>query len=402
MNPLKQLSEQCGQSPWLDYVRRDLIEKGELKTLIERDGLRGVTSNPSIFEKAIGESEEYGDALKDFQKSGDHGISAIYEHLAMADIRAGADVLRPVWDATNHADGFISLECSPYLANTTDTTIEEALRLWTAVDRPNLMVKVPGTHAGIPAIRTLIGKGLNINVTLLFAVEMYEQVAEAYIAGLEDLQKSGGDVSKVASVASFFVSRIDTNVDKRLDKLSDKSAAEKLRGKVAIANAKVAYKSYKKLFSGARWDALAAKGAKTQRLLWASTSMKNPKLKDTLYVEELIGKDTVNTMPPQTMDAFRDHGELKPDAVEKGLAEAEATMKALARCRHLHAGGDGRACRRGRAAICRCVRQAARRGGAAPPHDLRGRQARHRHQGGRRRGWKRRSPPRPSIGGMTG
>ena len=329
MNPLKQLSEQCGQSPWLDYVRRDLIEKGELKTLIERDGLRGVTSNPSIFEKAIGESEEYGDALADFQKQADHGISGIYEHLAMADIRAGADVLRPVWDATNHADGFISLECSPYLANTTDATIEEALRLWAAVERPNLMVKVPGTHAGIPAIRTLIGKGLNINVTLLFAVEMYEQVAEAYIAGLEDLQKSGGDVSTVASVASFFVSRIDTNVDKRLEKLSDKSAADKLRGKVAIANAKVAYKSYKKLFSGARWDALAAKGAKTQRLLWASTSMKNPKLKDTLYVEELIGKDTVNTMPPQTMDAFRDHGELKPDAVEKGLDEAEATMKAL-------------------------------------------------------------------------
>ena len=330
MNPLKQLSEQCGQSPWLDYVRRDLIEKGELKTLIERDGLRGVTSNPSIFEKAIGESEEYGDALKAFQTSGDHGISAIYEHLAMADIRAAADVLRPVWEATNHADGFISLECSPYLANATEATIEEALRLWAAVDRPNLMVKVPGTHAGIPAIRQLIGRGLNINVTLLFAVEMYEQVAEAYIAGLEDLSHAGGDVAKVASVASFFVSRIDTNVDKRLDKLADQAVVEQLRGKIAIANAKVAYRGYKKLFSGGRWEKLAKAGAKTQRLLWASTSVKNPKLRDTLYVEELIGRDTVNTMPPATMDAFRDHGTIKPDAVDKDADQAEATMQALA------------------------------------------------------------------------
>ncbi len=330
MNPLKQLSEQCGQSPWLDYVRRDLIEKGELATLIERDGVRGVTSNPSIFEKAIAGSEQYGEALKAFQQSGDHSISAIYEHLAIADIRAAADVLRPVWEATKHADGFISLECSPYLANATEATIEEALRLWKVVDRPNLMVKVPGTEAGIPAIRTLIGKGLNINVTLLFAVGMYEQVAEAYIAGLEDFAKSGGDVSKVASVASFFVSRIDSNIDKRLDKLGDKSVAGKLRGKVAIANAKVAYRSYQRLFAGARWEALAAKGAKTQRLLWASTSTKDPKLPDTLYVEELIGKDTVNTMPPATMDAFREHGKIHRDAVEHGLAEAEATMRALA------------------------------------------------------------------------
>ncbi len=330
MNPLKQLTEQCGQSPWLDYVRRDLIEKGELKTLIERDGLRGVTSNPSIFEKAIGESEEYADALKAFQDSGDHGISAIYEHLAMADIRAGADVLRPVWDATKGADGFISLECSPYLANNTKDTVEEALRLWKAVDRKNLMVKVPGTHAGVPAIRTLIGQGLNINVTLLFAVGMYEQVVESYIAGLEELAKSGGDVSKVASVASFFVSRIDTLVDAKLEHVADKAAADKLRGKVAIANAKVAYKSYQRLFAGPRWEALAAKGAKTQRLLWASTSMKNKALADTLYVEELIGRDTVNTMPPATMDAFRDHGAVKPDAVMHGLAEAEAIMRGLA------------------------------------------------------------------------
>ncbi len=330
MNPLKQLSEQCGQSPWLDYVRRDLIEKGELATLIERDGVRGVTSNPSIFEKAIAGSEQYGEALKAFQKTGDHSISAIYEHLAIADIRAAADVLRPVWEATKHADGFISLECSPYLANATAATIEEARRLWETVDRPNLMVKVPGTEAGVPAIRALIGKGLNINVTLLFAVGMYEQVAEAYIAGLEDFAKSGGDVSKVASVASFFVSRIDSKIAKRLDKLGDEAAAGKLRNKVAIANAKVAYRSYQRLFAGARWEALAAKGAKTQRLLWASTSTKDPKLPDTLYVEELIGKDTVNTMPPATMDAFREHGKIHRDAVEHGLAEAEATMRALA------------------------------------------------------------------------
>ena len=259
MNPLKQL-EACGQSPWLDYMKRSLIDKGELRTLIERDGLKGVTSNPSIFEKAIGETDEYADALKHFQAQADHSISAIYEHLAIADIRAAADVLRPVYDSTHGRDGYVSLECSPYLANDTEATVAEALRLWAAVDRPNLMVKVPATPAGIPAIRQLTGRGLNINITLLFSVSVYEQVVEAYISGLEDLKKAGGDVSKIGSVASFFVSRIDTAVDKRLDKLDDKEAADELRGKAAIANAKLAYVQYKALFSGPRWEASRSSG----------------------------------------------------------------------------------------------------------------------------------------------
>jgi transaldolase / glucose-6-phosphate isomerase len=332
MNPLKQL-EQCGQSPWLDFVRRSLIQKGELQTLIERDGLKGVTSNPSIFEKAIGHSEEYADDLKSFQRKGDHGISAIYDYLAMGDIRAGADVLQSVYGATKRRDGYISLECSPYLANDTEGTLAEARRLWREVRRENLMVKVPGTEAGVPAIRTLISEGLNINVTLLFGIGAYEKVVEAYIAGLEDLAKAGGDVSRVASVASFFVSRIDALVDKRIDaataKGGHKAALDALRGKVAIANAKLAYERYKTLFAGPRWEALAAKGAQTQRLLWASTGTKNPAYPDTYYIDTLIGRDTVNTMPPATMDAFRDHGTAKPNTVEEGLEDARAVMRAL-------------------------------------------------------------------------
>ncbi|MGB6326002.1 MAG: bifunctional transaldolase/phosoglucose isomerase, partial [Methylocella sp.] len=328
MNKLKQL-EVCGQSPWLDYLKRSLIESGELRTLIERDGLKGVTSNPSIFEKAIGETDEYADALKQFQGLADHGISAIYEHLAIADIRAAADVLRPVHEQTQGRDGYISLECSPYLANDTGATVAEALRLWAAVERSNLMVKVPATPAGIPAIRQLIGRGLNINITLLFSVSVYEEVVEAYISGLEDLARAGGDVSKIGSVASFFVSRIDTAIDKRLDKLGDKRVADRLRGKVAIANAKLAYVRYKALFSGPRWQLLASSGAKTQRLLWASTSTKNPAYKDTMYVEALIGRDTVNTIPPATMDAFRDHGEATPGAIEQDVAGARAMLAEL-------------------------------------------------------------------------
>ncbi len=329
MNPLKQL-EECGQSPWLDYLKRSLVESGELGALIERDGLKGLTSNPSIFEKAIAESEEYDGALKQFQAQGDHSISEIFEHLAIADIRAAADVLRAVYDETEGRDGYVSLECSPYLANDTEATVTEALRLWTAVERPNLMVKVPATPAGIPAIRELIGRGLNINITLLFSVDVYEQVVEAYISGLEHLKQAGGDISKSGSVASFFVSRIDTKIDKRLDSLSDKAAAERLRGKVAVANAKEAYARYKALFSSPRWERLAAAGAKTQRLLWASTGVKNPAYKDTLYVDELIGPDTVNTMPPATMDAFRDHGEAMPGAIERDIDGARATLAALA------------------------------------------------------------------------
>jgi transaldolase/glucose-6-phosphate isomerase len=330
MNPLKQL-ESCGQSPWLDYLKRSLVEKGELRGLIERDGVKGLTSNPSIFEKAIGHSDEYAGALKQFLADGDKDISALYEHLAIADIRAAADVLHPVYAETQGRDGHVSLECSPYLASDTEATVAEALRLWEAVGRDNLMVKVPGTPAGVPAIRQLIARGLNINITLLFSVQAYEQVAEAYIAGLEELSQAGGDVARVGSVASFFVSRIDTEVDKQLEALADRPAADRLRGKAAIANAKMAYARYKALFSGPRWQKLAAAGARTQRLLWASTGTKNPAYKDTLYVEELIGVDTVNTMPPATMDAFRDHGEIKPDAIEQDVAGAESTLSELAR-----------------------------------------------------------------------
>ncbi len=328
MNPLKQL-EACGQAPWLDFLIRSLVAKGELTKMIERDGLKGVTSNPSIFQKAIGESDEYAGAIKDFVATGDHSIVEIYEHLAIADIQAAADVLRLVYDQTQARDGYVSLECSPYLANDTEATVREALHLWVAVARPNLMVKVPATPAGIPAIRRLIAHGLNVNVTLLFSIEAYEAVVEAYIAGLEDLAKAGGDVTKVASVASFFVSRIDSAVDKQLDGLDDKVAAERLRSKVAIANAKIAYTRYQALFAGSRWDALAALGARTQRLLWASTSTKTPKLKDTLYVEALVGRDTVDTIPPATMDAFRDHGEVTPDAIEQDVDDARALLAEL-------------------------------------------------------------------------
>jgi transaldolase/glucose-6-phosphate isomerase len=327
MNPLKQL-EVCGQSPWLDYLKRSLIEKDELRALIERDGLMGVTSNPSIFEKAIGETDEYADALKHFQGLADHSVSAIYEHLAVADIRGAADVLRPVYEQTQGRDGYISLECSPYLANDTGATVAEALRLWSAVERPNLMVKVPATPAGIPAIRRLIGRGLNINITLLFSVSVYERVVESYISGLEDLARAGGDVSKIGSVASFFVSRIDTAIDKRLDALGDKRL-DRLRGKVAIANAKLAYVRSQALFSGPRWQRLASSGAKTQRLLWASTSTKNPTYKDTMYVEALIGRDTVDTIPPATMDAFRDHGVAMCDVIERDVEGARAMLAVL-------------------------------------------------------------------------
>ncbi len=329
MNSLKALGH-CGQSPWLDYLKRSLVAGGELKTMIERDGVKGVTSNPSIFEKAIGESDEYDDAMKAFVAHGSPSITEIYEHLAIADIQAAADVLRGVYDETGKRDGYVSLECSPYLANDTQATIAEGQHLWSAVGRPNLMVKVPGTDAGLPAIRALIGQGVNVNITLLFSVETYRKVAEAYIGGLEDLKASGGDLAKAASVASFFVSRIDTAVDKAVSALPDPAKGEVLHGKVAIANAKVAYAAYKDLFSGPRWDALAKAGAQTQRLLWASTSTKTKTLKDTLYVEALVGRDTVDTIPPATMDAFRDHGVFQPDAIEQDLDGARATLKTLA------------------------------------------------------------------------
>ena len=335
-NPLKALTK-FGQSVWLDYIRRDLMSTGELARLIDEDGLRGMTSNPAIFEKAITGSADYTQALASLAKRKDLDAKGIYEQLAIRDIQDAADALRRVYDQTKRRDGYVSLEVSPYLAHRTQETIDEAQRLWKAVARENVMIKVPGTPEGIPAIRDLIGRGLNINVTLLFAQDVYEKVAEAYIAGLEDLAKRGGDVSRIASVASFFVSRIDTLIDGKLAEQiknapgsADQALWRGLQGKVAIANAKLTYQKYKEIFSGARWQALAGRGATTQRVLWASTGTKNPAYSDILYVEELIGPDTVDTIPPATFDAFRDHG--KPRAsLEEAIDAASKTMLDLPR-----------------------------------------------------------------------
>ncbi len=335
-NPLKALLD-YGQSMWLDYIRRDLITGGSLKKMIEDDGLRGMTSNPSIFEKAIGDSSLYDDMLQSLASRQDLDATARYEQIAIRDIQGVADILRPVYEESKNRDGYVSLEVSPLLALKTQETIDEARRLWKAVDRENVMIKVPGTPEGIPAIRQLISEGININVTLLFAQEVYEKVAEAYIAGVEDLAKRGGNLKKMAGVASFFISRIDTLIDSMIDD-ELKSAADpkqqallkNLKGKVAIANGKLTYQKYQKLFSGPRWEALAAKGAQTQRVLWASTSTKNPAYRDVMYVEELIGPDTVNTMPPATVDAFRDHGKLRTSLTED-VPAAQKTMDDLAK-----------------------------------------------------------------------
>ena len=335
-NPLKELLN-FGQSVWLDYIRRDLLETGELKRLIEEDGLRGMTSNPTIFEKAIVESNYYSSLLKSLENRTDLDAGGRYEVLAIRDIQDAADALRCVYDSSKHRDGYVSLEVSPLLAHETERTLAEARRLWKAVGRENLMVKVPGTPEGIPAFQQLISEGINVNVTLLFAQEVYEKVAEAYVAGVEQLAARGGDVRKIASVASFFISRIDSAVDEQLNARikNAKSPAEKadfesLVGKVAIANGKQTYQRYLKLFGSDRWKKLAAKGAQTQRVLWASTSTKNPKYSDVMYVEELIGADTVDTIPPATFDAFRDHGRPRASLTENVQA-ADATMSKLAK-----------------------------------------------------------------------
>ncbi len=336
VNPLKELLK-YGQSVWLDYIRRKLITSGELKRLIEEDGLRGMTSNPSIFEKAIAGSTDYTDFLDSLKSRTDLDAKARYELLAIRDIQDATDLMRPVYDEARRKDGFVSLEVSPYLARDTQGTIEEARRLWKTVQRENVMIKVPGTAEGIPAIKQLISEGININVTLLFSQQVYERVAEAYIAGLEQHAASGGDLSRVASVASFFISRIDTLVDsiatEKIKKTSDPAQQALLRsiqGKVAIANGKLTYQAYLGIFSGPRWDALARKGAQTQRVLWASTSTKNPAYRDVLYVEELIGKDTVDTIPPATFDGFRDHGKVR-NSLTENIAGAKETMETLAK-----------------------------------------------------------------------
>ena len=329
-NPVAAL-HQYGQSVWLDFIRRSLITSGELKRLVDEDGLGGVTSNPAIFEKAIDGSTDYASAIDEISNESP-GVDAkqMYERLAIKDIQDAADVLRPVYDRTNARDGYVSLEVAPDLAHNTDGTLAEARLLWRTVARPNVMIKVPATPAGVPAIRTLISEGINVNVTLLFARDAYESVAHAYIEGLEARAAAGHPIAHVASVASFFVSRIDTAVDALLDaKLrndsTDKRLVEGLRGKVAIANAKLAYQSYKKIFSGLQWETLVNKGAQSQRVLWASTGTKNPHYRDVVYIEELIGPDTVNTVPPETLTAFRDHGRPRP-SLEEDVTDA---MQAL-------------------------------------------------------------------------
>ena len=333
-NPLVEL-QRYGQSPWYDNIRRNLISSGELKDLIEKDGLKGVTSNPTIFEKAIAGSTDYNDALKALESRQDLDAKALYEQLAVRDIQDAADVLSPVYEKTARRDGYVSLEVSPHLAHDTAGTLDEARRLWKLIGRKNVMIKVPATAAGVPAVRQLISEGINVNVTLLFNIAAYEAVVEAYLAGLEAHAARGGDPSGIASVASFFVSRIDTAIDSIITERLKKAAAagerailRSLLGRVAIANAKLTYQRYKEILRSERWQALASKGAQTQRLLWASTSTKNPNYRDVIYVEELIGSDTVDTIPAATFDAFRDHG--RPRAsLEENLEEAHDTMDLL-------------------------------------------------------------------------
>ena len=334
-NPLKQL-QTFGQSIWLDYIRRDLLKGGELQRLIDEDGLRGMTSNPAIFEKAIAGSTQYQDFLDSLAGRSDLDAKGRYELLAIRDIQDAADLLHPVYQSTKKRDGYVSLEVSPYLANDTNGTLDEARRLWKTVGRDNIMIKVPGTPAGIPAFRQLISEGINVNVTLLFAQQVYEEVAAAYLDGVEEFAATGGDVGKIASVASFFISRIDSLVDslaaEKLKTESDparKARLQSIQGKVAIANGKLTYEAYERIFSTPRWKALAAKGAQTQRVLWASTSTKNPKYRDVIYIEELIGPDTVNTVPPATLDAFRDHGKPRQSLTED-IGGARKTMSDLA------------------------------------------------------------------------
>lgn len=333
MNNLQELHN-FGQSPWMDYVRRDLFASGKLKSLID-GGITGVTSNPSIFEKAIADSDLYQDAISAFAGQEDVSAKDIFESLEASDIQNTADILRPVYDATNKRDGYVSMEVSPRLGHDAKGTLAEARRLWAMVDRPNLLVKVPATPEGIPVIQQLISEGINVNITLLFSQDAYKQVANAYMSGLEARVAQGEDISSMGSVASVFVSRIDALADQLIDEklatIKDSGKAKLLKdikGKVAIANSRLCYQEYKQLFSGDRWQALADKGAKTQRLLWASTSTKNPDYKDTIYVDELIGPDTINTIPPATMDDFSDHGTVK-NTLENDLDLARTVLGIL-------------------------------------------------------------------------
>ncbi len=334
-NPLTDLVSQ-GQSPWIDFIRRTFIASGEFGTLISAGEIRGATSNPTIFEKAIGGSSDYDDQMRALVQSGVTDPAKIFDELAIQDIQMAAGALRGVYDQTSGQDGYISLEVSPEAANNTALTLTEARRLWGRVNRPNVMIKVPATAEGLPAIETLLGEGINVNITLLFDLGIYEQVARAYLKAITRRVQAGQPVDRIASVASFFVSRVDTEVDKRLSTLiagtADPARQQQLsalQGKAAIANAKLAYQIFTRLFHGPEFAPLQSQGAHVQRLLWASTSTKNPAYRDVIYVEELIGPETVNTMPPATIEAFRDHGRVRPALLED-VAGAEQTMRDLA------------------------------------------------------------------------
>lgn len=331
-NTLHLLLDQ-GQSPWLDYISRSLLTSGKLTALMEQ-GIVGMTSNPTIFQKAIGGSADYDDDLRALVRQ-NKSVDEIYDVLVLGDIRAAATALRPVYDRTQAHDGYVSIEVAPTLAYETDRTLTEARRLWNALGLPNIMIKIPGTAEGIPAFQRAIAEGINVNVTLVFSLDSYRGVAAAYIAGLEERTAAGRPIDRIASVASFFVSRVDTAVDKMLDERiaaagdeTRKSALRALQGKAAIANAKMAYAAYQEIFAGARWEALAARGARAQRCLWASTSTKNPAYRDILYAEQLIGPDTVDTMPEQTIDAFLDHGQVER-TIDRDVEEVRAQLAAI-------------------------------------------------------------------------
>ena len=324
MNPLQLLRSE-GQAIWLDYIRRDLLTSGELARLVAEDGVTGVTSNPAIFQKAIGESDLYDEDIRRLiVERPELSATELYEELAVDEIRMTADVLRPAYDAEDGADGFVSLEVSPHLAHDTQGTLAEARRLWRRVDRPNLMIKIPATEAGIPAIEQALSEGIHVNVTLMFSMADYEAVAGAYLRGVA----RAAEPARAASVASFFVSRVDSKVDKQLEEIGTEEARS-LKGTIAIANSMLAYRRFRELFHGEAFAALRERGARPQRVLWASTSTKNPAYRDVLYAEELIGAETVNTLPPATLEAFRDHGRVRR-SLEEGLAEADEPLRRLA------------------------------------------------------------------------
>lgn len=334
-NSMVELYDKQGQSPWLDFIRRNMLHDGGLKRYIDEDGIRGVTANPTIFAQAIGAGDDYDAQIADLARQG-IAPADMFERIAIDDIRDAADLLRPVYDSSNGGDGYVSIEVSPDKAFQTQPTIDEAKRWWANIDRPNLLIKIPATSEGIPAIEECIAAGISINITLIFAISFYERVMEAYIRGIERRVAAGQDVSRVHSVASFFVSRVDTATDKRIDAKiagatneTDRAKLQSLLGKAAVANAKIAYERFAAVFGAERFKKLAAAGARSQRPLWASTGTKNKAYSDILYIQELIGPDTVNTMPPATIDAFRDHGVARR-TIDVGVAEAHAVMRDLA------------------------------------------------------------------------